>query len=77
MLKQTYNELLNKFNQATVYMENQKIPIDERMKHFERYQNIIKGLNQLLIEIKDYTTNEVLYGFNVEVEDYAKSPSNA
>lgn len=66
MLKQTYNELLKKFEVATAYMENEKIPMDERMKHFDRYRDIIRGLNKLLDEIKDYTTQEVLYGFHID-----------
>jgi len=61
-MKAEYNELLARYYKAEKYFESQA-PYDEKIKHLESFKNILKGLNSLLLGIKDYKQEEILGGF--------------
>ena len=62
-LKRQYNDLLMVYCRAEAYLDDESIKLEEKEKHIGRASEIIKGLNKILGEIKNYTADEVLNGF--------------
>lgn len=62
-LKRQYNELLKRFYKAEMYLENPAVSLEEREKQIPRLQDVITGLNKLLVEIGTHTQHEALNGF--------------
>lgn len=62
-LKQQYNQLLERQKRAENYLDNNKVPIEERLAWLEEYKKITQGLSTLLRNINDYSINDGLNGF--------------
>jgi|MudIll2142460700_1097286.scaffolds.fasta_scaffold16167_3 flagellin-specific chaperone FliS len=62
-LKRQYNELLMRYMKAEYYFEDTSISNEDKEKHIPKAKEIINGLNKLLEQIKTYTSDEVLNGF--------------
>ena len=62
--KREYNKLLERFNKANNYFENENIPNTEKEKYLSSFNEILAGLNYYLGKIEVYTNQEVLEGFH-------------
>ena len=63
MLKQNYNQLLVRYKNAEIYMNNPNIPFSEKEKYINEVCKITERLGILLDSIKNYTQEEALNGF--------------
>lgn len=62
--KREYNKLLERFNKANNYFENENIPNTEKEKYLSSFNEILAGLNYYLGKIEVYTNREILEGFH-------------
>lgn len=62
--KKEYNVLLERFNKANGYFENEEIPQADKEQFIGNFNEILKGLNYFLSKIEVYTNREVLEGFH-------------
>jgi hypothetical protein len=67
--KKEYNALLEREKKAEAYLNDNNIPIDERNQWGARYNEICERLGWLLQQIGRYTPDEILYGFEMPVQD--------
>lgn len=66
MSKLQYNQLLQRYIKAEVYMSRDDISLEKKEKFLPELQRIQSDLSVLLDDIKNYTRHEALNGFNVE-----------
>ena len=76
-LKKEYNNLLQRHMKAAVYMDDEKVPIQDREKWMPEFQKIGYHLNRMLnmFDIRgiEVSVKEVLGGFVVEDIDEKKA----
>ena len=61
--KKEYNKLIKRFDKAEEYFERKDVSQEEKEKFLPHFQEIIKGLNNLLSKIEVYTEQERVGGF--------------
>ena len=66
ILKQQYNKFLARHDKAVAYLEDEKIPLYERMKWLPEHRKLCQQLGAMLVEIGEYTNIEALEGFDVQ-----------
>jgi hypothetical protein len=64
--KELYNSILKKHDKAVLYMNNDEIPVEKRMRWTEGYYEIVKDLSEILDIIGVYSAEEALRGFECE-----------
>jgi len=65
-MKNRYNQLLSRYKQAEIYMNNPSIPIHKKEMFTDELFKITERLGILLDSIKDYTYEEAMNGFAYE-----------
>ncbi|MFA5880585.1 MAG: hypothetical protein WC834_00190 [Eubacteriales bacterium] len=65
-VKRDYNELLAREKKAEGYLDNPDILLGKRENWLPEFQKILNGLNECLMKIGDYTSDEVLNGFKIK-----------
>lgn len=63
MIKNRYNQLLSRYKQAEVYMNNPKVSNTQKEAYLPELRKITEKLGILLNSIKEYTEEEALNGF--------------
>ena len=62
-----YNKLVERYQKACIYLDNNSIPIPDREKHITEFQKIIKAMDSLMKQLKlsgyEMTSYEILNGF--------------
>ena len=71
MIKKQYNQLLNRYKQAEIYMDNQAISIKQREIYVPELKKITDRLGKMLEVIGEHTQDEALNGFAYEEEESA------
>ncbi|GBR75087.1 hypothetical protein NO1_2148 [Candidatus Termititenax aidoneus] len=66
--KTEYNALLEREKKAEAYLNNESIPLDERMSWSQTYNDICKRLGWLLQQIGRYTPDEISFGFKSPIQ---------
>ena len=65
--KKAYNKLIDRHNKAAAYLDNNKIPLEEREKHIPDFQKLLNRLNEAITMFKNngvsMTSEEILEGF--------------
>ena len=62
--KAEYNQLLKRYQKANEYFENKDISQAEKEMFLPEFQKVLSGMSFLLGEIKLYTKQEVMEGFD-------------
>ena len=66
-----YNKLVKRFNDAVKFLDSKDIENDRKEQHLSKFVQIVKGTQSILSYFDkqgfDYTTDEVLGGFNIEL----------
>ena len=70
-LKAKYNQLLERYRKAEIYMniyhlegEELATAISEREKHIPEFRKIMDEMGEILKQIGDYTKNDIWQGFD-------------
>lgn len=66
LLKSQYNELLSRERRGEKVLDDPVRTPEEIEKWMPEFQKILAELNNTLVKIGSYTTEEVLNGFNLE-----------
>lgn len=66
-LKIKYNQLLEREENAELYIDDPARTPEEIAKWSPEYQKILTELNGLLFKIGSFTIKEVIYGFKIDV----------
>lgn len=61
--KAEYNKLVGRLQQAALYMDDNRIPIEEREKHMPRLRVLMKDMHDIAKQFK-LTEEEMLNGIN-------------
>jgi len=64
-LKQQYNEVLAREKKAEVYLDNESIPYERRLKWYAEFVKILRKMNDLLALIGPCSREERINGFEV------------
>lgn len=64
-LKIQYNALLTREKKAEAYLDNHDIPLRERERWLPKFNEIMAQLNELLLKINNFTSDDVVNGFNI------------
>ena len=71
-IKQEYNALLVRWKKAEIYMENEEIKYENRIKYADELYDLLQKMNYLLDQLQEQniktTEHEILNGFTLEVK---------
>jgi len=64
-LKTSYNKLMDRYNKAEEYLDNDKIPLEIREQWIPKFKEILFKMEEILIKIDHATKEEILEGFKL------------
>lgn len=68
--KKQYNILLARWQKAEIYMENETIKYEHRLKYADELYELLQKMNYILDKLQElnipYTEQEILHGFQME-----------